>query len=84
MALIPVRLKAPTRFKPGLVGPQIPRTDVLTVATSIQVIRVKLPGIQFQAFAIDPRYGQGKRKPRVPKVKVAKQVIDWDNLRGRG
>lgn len=79
--LIPVRLKAPKRFKPGLVGPQIPRTDILTVATSIKVVTLKVPGVQFHAFAIDPKYGTGKWKPKESRPKPKKLVIDWDNLR---
>ena len=79
--LIPVRLKAPKRYKPGLVGPQIPRTDILTVATSIKVVTLKVPGIQFHAFAIDSNYGKSKRKPKDKPIKLKASKIDWDNLR---
>ncbi len=79
--LIPVRLKAPKRYKPGLVGPQIPRTDILTVATSITVVTLKVPGVQFHAFAIDPKYGKGKQRPKDKPVKLKQSKIDWDNLR---
>ena len=82
--LIPVRLKAPKRFKPGLVGPQIPRTDILTVATSITVVTLKVPGIQFHAFAIDSNYGKGqglKQRPKDKPIKLKASRIDWDNLR---
>ena len=70
----------PRLFRPGLVGPQIPRTDILTVATRVLVVRDKLPGIQYQAFMIDPNYGKSKGKPRKHKSKPVKLVIDWDNL----
>lgn len=85
MGLIPVRYKKPRRYVPPLIGPQIPRTDLLTVATKVNVVTVKLgslPGIQFYSFAIDNGYGIQKSAPRSKKsTKKNKLVIDWDNLK---
>lgn len=84
MGLIPVRYKKPRRYVPSLIGPQIPRTDLLSVPTSIVIVRVSihnLPVTQFHSFAIDPNYGKSKPKPRVSTSKKPKITIDWDNLR---
>lgn len=74
MALIPVPKKKPTLHRPGLIGPQVPKTSPLTTATKVLVITAKLQGIQFHSYPIDPKYPESRVKR---KVKIA---IDWDNL----